>query len=245
MANKYSENIIIPCYDADSSGKMKLFAFLNYAQEAANRHAELMGFGYETLIGHRLAWVLSRIHVKFHEYPKWKQHVVLNTWHKGSERLFSLRDFTLKSEDGELLVSATTSWLTLNLDTRRLVRDSLLLGEEAEDKDNALETPCDKVQLPAGAEPELVGNHEVAYSDIDFNGHANNAMYAFWAIDAIGNEFMVSHELTDFMINFNHETKAGDNIVIYRLFTEENGRPVAYVEGKVEGKSSFVVKCMF
>ncbi len=253
MENRFIRKITIPCYDTDAFGRMKLFAFMNYAQELANEHAELMGFGYETLIQQRVAWILSRMHVRFHQYPHWKDKVIFETWHKGLERLFFLRDFTLKAEDGTALAEATTSWLTLNLDTRKLVRDSSMAREDMAVKVNAVEEPCDKVRMPAGVVPEFVRTHEVVYSDVDFNGHTNNAMYAFWAIDAIGNDFMLEHELKDFYINFNHETKCGDLVSIFRYRTEEDGRPVVCIEGRVDdgpedpagGTSSFTVKCIF
>ena len=65
MANKFTETFRLPCYDTDALGRMKAFAFMNYAQEAANEHAELMGFGYDTLIKNRVVWILSRFHLHF------------------------------------------------------------------------------------------------------------------------------------------------------------------------------------
>ena len=47
--------------------------------------------------------------------------------------------------------------------------------------------------------------------------------------------------LKDLYINFNRETKAGERVALFRL-KEGN---IWYVEGRVEGKSCFVVKMEF
>ena len=254
MENKYIRKITIPCYDTDALGRMKIFAFMNYAQEVANEHAEFMGFGYETLIKQRVVWILSRMHIHFDSYPQWKDKVELKTWHKGLDGLFFLRDFQLSSvADDKVLGCATTSWLNLNLDTRKLVRDPEFAREDTAIKEDVLKQPCEKLRIPRAYQMDYIREHEIVYSDIDFNGHANNAMYAFWAIDAIGNDYMLKHQISDFYINFNHEAKAGDKIAIFRHFDQEDGKPIAMIEGKIvddpqeplKGTSSFVVKCIF
>ena len=174
---RYTENITVPCYDTDASWRLKPTSFMNLAQEAAGRHAVYLGFGYDDLIASNTAWILSRVHVEFIDAPLWRDNITLTTWHKGLNRIFFLRDFIITDSEGRERVKATTSWLVMNLETRRLVRDPKLMEEGTVCTDNVIETPADKVQMPKGAEPELVGQHAVSYSDIDTNGHTNNAMY--------------------------------------------------------------------
>ena len=121
--NKYTQNITIPCYDTDASWRLKPVSFMNLAQEAAGCHAVHLGFGYDDLIASNTAWILSRMHIEFVDTPKWRDEVTLQTWHKGLNRLFFLRDFIMTDGDGKPLVKATSSWLVLNLETRKLVRD--------------------------------------------------------------------------------------------------------------------------
>ena len=142
-------------------------------------------------------------------------------------------------------VKATTSWLVLNLETRRLVRDPKLMEEGTVCTENAIETPADKVQMPKDVEPVLALEHVVAYSDVDMNAHANNAMYMQWAMDAVEYELAASHPVREFTINFNHETKAGDNVSIYRTVVEKEDGIHVFVEGKVETTSSFIVEIVF
>jgi medium-chain acyl-[acyl-carrier-protein] hydrolase len=87
--------------------------------------------------------------------------------------------------------------------------------------------------------------HLVAYSDIDVNGHANNAMYMQWAMDAVDYDIASTRPVKEVTINFNHETKAGDVVALYKsIIKTEDGRRV-YVEGKVGDTSAFCVEIIF
>ena len=242
---KYTKDLTIQCYETDASWRLKPASFMNFAQEAAGNHAVYLGFGYDDLIASNTAWILSRVHVEFVDTPKWKENMTLTTWHKGLNRLFFLRDFILTDKEGRTRVKATTSWLVLNLETRRLVRDPKLMEDGTVCTENVIETPADKVQMPKDIEAIHVMDHVVAYSDVDMNAHTNNAMYMQWAMDAVDYDIASTMPVREFTINFNHETKPGDVVSIYKArIIEDEGRRV-YVEGKVDGQSTFCVEIVF
>lgn len=242
---KYIEKYTVPCYDTDSAWRLKPASFMNMAQEAAGRHAVYLGFGYDDLIVTNTAWVLSRVHVEYVDTPKWRDEITLTTWHKGLNRLFYLRDFIVTDKDGKERIKATTSWLVLNLETRRLVRDPHLMEDDTICTENVIETPADKVVMPKDVEPELVMEHRVAYSDVDTNGHANNAMYMQWAMDAVNYEIASQRPVREFTINFNHEIKPLETVAIYKAIVEEGERRHVFIEGKVGEQSSFCVEIIF
>lgn len=242
---RYTKDLTIQCYETDAAWRLKPASFMNFAQEAAGNHAVYLGFGYDELIANNTAWILSRVHVVFNDTPKWKEDITLTTWHKGLNRLFFLRDFVLTDKEGRERVKATTSWLVLDLATRRLVRDPKLMEDGTVCTDNAIETPADKVQMPKDIEAVHVMDHVVAYSDVDMNGHTNNAMYMQWAMDAVDYDIASTMPVKEFTINFNHETKPGDVVAVYKArIIEGEGRRV-YVEGKVDGQSAFCVEIIF
>lgn len=242
---RYTEDITIPCYDTDAAWRLKPSSFMNLAQEAAGRHAVYLGFGYDDLIVSNTAWILSRMHIVFTDVPKWRENITLTTWHKGLNRLFYLRDFILTDDQGRERVKATTSWLVLNLETRRLVRDPHLMEDGTVCTDNAIEAPADKVIMPKDIEPEYVMEHIVAYSDIDTNGHANNAMYMQWAMDAVDYEVASKRAVKEFLINFNHETKPMDHVQMYRAVVDKEDGCHVFIEGKVNDNSAFCVEIIF
>ncbi|MBR4988696.1 MAG: hypothetical protein IKY85_02160 [Bacteroidaceae bacterium] len=243
MDKAFSKDYTITCYEADANQLMRPTAMLDLMQEAANVNASTLGFGYDEMMNSNTAWVLSRIHVKFNNTPKWREEVNLKTWHKGVSKLFYLRDFILSDKEGNPMVLATTSWLIIDMNTRRLVRNSdLALNDTAI---HAIKTPADKVVIPVDIEPELVRKHPVTWSEIDTNGHVNNVKYAVWAIDAVKQEDIKEKPLKELLINYDAEVMPGDVVKISRVRQETEEGIVYYITGKVSDKQNFAVKLVF
>lgn len=236
----------IACYEADANKMMRPTAMLDMMQEAANTNASSLGFGYDELIATNTAWVLSRIHLRFNRYPQWRDKVNLKTWHKGIAKLFYLRDFILSDSNGDTLAVATSSWLIIDLNTRRLVRNSdLASSPEKCTKEDAIAEPANKVVLPVDIEPELVRKHPVTWSEIDTNGHVNNVDYVVWAIDAVKTEDIKEHQLKELLINYDAEVMPGDVVKISRVRIENEEGITYYITGRVADKQNFAVKLTF
>lgn len=243
MSKTFSKDYTITCYEADANKLMRPTAMLDLMQEAANVNATTLGFGYDEMISSNTAWVLSRINVKFINTPKWRDEVNLQTWHKGVSKLFYLRDFILSDKEGNPMILATTSWLIIDMNTRRLVRNSdLALSDTAMD---AIATPADKVVVPVDIEPELVRKHPVTWSEIDSNGHVNNVKYVVWAIDAIEQETIKEKPLKELLVNYDAEVMPGDTVKIFRIKQESEEGTIYYITGKVGDKQNFSVKLVF
>jgi acyl-ACP thioesterase len=243
MEKTFSKDYTITCYEADANQLMRPTALLDLMQEAANVNASTLGFGYDEMMNSNIAWVLSRTHVKFINTPKWREEVNLKTWHKGVSKLFYLRDFILSDKEGNPMVLATTSWLIIDMNTRRLVRNNdLALNNTAMD---AIAAPADKVVLPVDIEPELVRKHPITWSEIDTNGHVNNVKYAVWAIDAVKTEDIKERPLKELLINYDAEVMPGDVVKIFRVRQETEEGIVYYITGKVADKQNFAVKLVF
>ena len=235
---QFCQDLCIPCYQTDSRTVLTPAAFMDLAQEIAYWAAQRLGFGYDTLHVHHTAWVLSRMHIHLENPPRWRDEVQLYTWHKGAAGLFYLRDFHLKDKDGRSLVTATSSWVVIDERTRRLVRpEDLQHLLDVGEVEHAIAEQAPKVQLPRGSEAEPAGEHGVAYSDIDLICHTNNVRYVVWAMDCLPYE-EACQPVKDLYINFIKETKAGETVQLYRLRTSDGW----YVEGRVEGKTCFLVQ---
>lgn len=241
---KYLVETSVACYEVDRNKKLKPSAFLDIAQEAAFGAAEAMFFGSNGLQAEKFSWVLSRLHFKIFRAPVWKEAIEVSTWSKGPYGPFYLRDFIVKTKEGEILISCTTSWLILDLAERRMVRTSELIKEVPESSlcmENAIETPADKISMPKDIEPAMAGTRLVSYSDTDLLGHANSTKYLIWAMDSVDQDIMVSRPVKEVRINYNHEIRPGQEVSLY---TSHSGDSY-FVEGKVEGKSAFCVRLDF
>lgn len=216
---------------------------MDLAQEMANVHAQKLGFGYDDLMRTRTVWVLSRMHIHFDRHPVWREEVTMSTWHKGPSGLFYLRDFQMSDRQGNSLVSATTSWLVINVDTRHICRDAGILDRGTALMTDALSKECGKIIMPKECDAVKTGEHNVAYSDVDMNGHTNNARYLVWAMDVLDYDFAKKHPVKDVRINFNVETRPGDTVELFRADDILEGcLKKTYVEGKVGGKQAFITE---
>ncbi len=248
MVEKYNVIKRIPSFDTDMSATLKPASFLNYAQEAANIHADYLGVGYDSMHVTRKGWVLARMHVIFHKLPKWREHINVQSWHKGANGFQFFRDFVVFDKEGtEKLISATTSWLVIDIDTRRLSKYPELSDDEGKCiKEDVIAETAPKITMPKDVEPLHVMTHAVCYSDLDMNGHVNNVKYTEWSMNAIELDVVNNKSLKELVINFNNEIKAGDVVELYRhCDTMEDGLLVYYIEGRVNGKSSFIEKLIF
>ena len=231
--------------DADARQQLKAHTLLCKMQDIANEHASQLHFGYEDMTPKGVAWVLSRMKVRFEKEIHWRDQVLLRTWHKGVNGVFSLRDFQIFSgkKPEEVLVSATTSWLIINLENRRMQRADHVIGQDIVDTAylvDAIAQVCDKILVPK--ELEAAGTRRVRYSDIDFNLHTNNAKYVEWGFDAIDPTYLLNHTIEEFQINFNAESRLGDEVELWKQSLSDLEY---YVEGRCNGKNIFQILIRF
>lgn len=232
LQEKYTEHLTVESAEVDGSSRLKLYSFLCKAQEIANRHATSLGFGYNQLIKNHSAWVLSRIKAEVLRSPLWQEEMIMQTWHKGLSGPFSIRDFEILSSDGSSVwMRCTSSWLILDLDSRKMLRTDHVLGSRAEETAlhvDSISTPCPKI--PSSKELTFVSERKISYSDVDFNLHSNNAKYMEWALDCLDPQLLLSREIDEFQLNINHETHIGDTVSFYVAPLSESE---FYIEGKI------------
>ena len=91
--NRGCKDFVVSWHDIDAQGRMTLRAFANYLQEAAWRHADFLGVGFDELAKHNAVWVLIGVKGEIDSYPKWNDIVTVETWSKGYKGVVSYRDF--------------------------------------------------------------------------------------------------------------------------------------------------------
>jgi acyl-ACP thioesterase len=246
--NKTTRNFVVPCYMADDEYRLRASAFMDVAQDMALQGSQELGFGFDRMNEVHMGWVLYRMYFKFLRPVIWREHMTMNTWHKGLEGLVFLRDFELLGADGERAVVGTSSWVVLDMQNRSFVRNDALppfVNPEPQNTEDAVKERAPKVVVPAGLGKRFDRVHTIRYSDTDFNGHTNNVKYVVWAMDRIDPEFASTHQVKEIAVNFNRETKLGDIVQLFAAEELDGDRRIFYVEGFVEGRQSFAVKIVY
>lgn len=225
-----SERFTVASYESDLHGRLSIFSLFNRFQELAGVNADNMGIGFDALQANRTTWMLARIRVEITRMPQWKDSVVLSTWPKGIDRLFAMRDFCLRSAEGEELVHATSAWLLVDLERNRPKRIETLPVELVYDgAPSAVNGTPEKISIP---EPMIeVAERVVRLSDIDTNHHMNNAHYARWIWDSIPEEEYSKCGIRSIQINFLEGTMTGERIAIMQ-HKPEDAEGVYFITGK-------------
>ncbi len=242
--DKYIQHIDLPYYMIDCEARLRPSSFLDIAQELAALGAEPLGFADHHLAPYHMVWVLARMQVCFDHLPKRLESVTAETWHRGIEGLFFIRDYRLLDKDGEVAVTGTSSWIIMDVDTRRAVRSDRLEGiipAEPQNTEKAVGELAPKIVPPREGNFTIAGTHEVTYSDLDCNGHVNNVRYTVWAMDVLPLELVRGRQVRCITINFNREALPGEKIGLMLLQEGDS----YYVEGVSGGQQIFIEKIDF
>jgi acyl-ACP thioesterase len=236
----------IPSYDVSLNGQTKFYTLCNILLDSAAVHANKFQFGYRDMQKENVYWVLSRFHIIMHEYPSMDERIRVETWPKGLNKLFFMRDFRILSEDGRLLTTATTAWLVLDGNTgrpKKMERNNSLHSFHVDDF-HAIEPVPGKlpeIKLPDRQMPAVA-----RYSDLDINKHVNAVKYIEWVQDCYPQELYEKQNVKEFQINYRAETRFGEEVQI-NIRNASGPDPYEYLEGirASDGNAAFRTRIQF
>ncbi len=212
----------INSYEVDITRHATLTALCNYFQESAWHHADHLNVGFNEFSQDRFLWVLSRLFVRVIRFPLWGERIRVETWPKGTDKLFALRDFCVTDEKKQSIVLATSAWLVIDGSSRKPVRPDFLhtLLDVSKGK-SALDEPLTKLVAANVANQETL-SYKVRYSDLDLNNHVNNAKYIEWILNTYSKEYHKHHIISSLTINYMAETHIDEEIIISRSSSEHD-----------------------
>ena len=209
----YCEEELLLSRDCDLGGLWRPSAILTAMQEVAGAHSHILGCGRETLVEQGIVWVLTRCEVRMDREAHLGETVSIETFPMPLRRWFFPRYFVFRDAAGAALGAASTLWVLFDLEKRCMVAP----GEVAKAiPDNSDLTPPLGVPGPV---PRLTGEtvrsaRTPVYSELDVNGHVNNARYADWLCDALGMETMREYRVETMQISFASEILPGEEMTL-------------------------------
>lgn len=232
---KLEQEYTVRAYDVDTKSKWRPSAILTRMQEIAEDHAILVNAGRNELVEERgLAWMLTRLHLEMKRYPDLMDEIKVVTWPGKPTRLFFIRHTMFLDAQGQELGRATSLWVLFNIRERSLCRTGDIGENYPYDLSHGIALPDPtKIKLPK--DMARVGLRTVSYSEVDMNGHLNNAKYADWICELFDLETLKKHSVKNFKINFVAEAYMGQDVVLYQK--EVDG--VHYICGKTGEKTVF------
>jgi acyl-ACP thioesterase len=210
----WTEEIRIKSSETDFQQKWKPAYVLQALLEAAGNHANYHGFGFYGMLDQDIAWVLSRLKIRFYDLPTMGEPVIIQTWLKGiQQKIFFMRDFKLDRPDGRPVAVASYAWLIINLKTRRLLPpQSVNMTFPYMNDMVALDEPLEKIGVPDDL-PERM-TVDANYSTIDVLGHVTSTRYVEWICDCFSLDEYRSRSLDWLQVNYVNESKPGERLAI-------------------------------
>lgn len=209
-------------HECDASGELKLYSLLDRLQDAAAEHADKLNVGMYELAEMRLIWVLSRLKIRLDQPVSLGDDLKVITYPCGVQRIFAQRCYDLRI-GGKRVGCGGSFWLPVNMVTGRPVNAKKVLPPEIMDLPDVEKFFSDMDKLPDDC-GDICASRIVGAGDIDLNRHLNNAVYARWIMDILGEKYhSYAVKVREIQLNYLSSGQFGEEIFL-RAKAESDGR---------------------
>lgn len=219
MKEIWQDKYKVHSYEVDLQLELTIPYLCQFMQESAWNHAENLGVGFSQLIKKNLVWILSKMKISIAKLPKWGDNITVNTWSTGYDKLFCYREFRITDEDNNTLVTGTTTWFVIDLNTRRPQRTETYFSTSI--KVGEILFPDRTPKIAPLIDAKFNFETKVRFKDIDVNGHLNNVKYIEWILDTFSYDDRKNNRLIDIEINFMNEAMIDDDVIINKNILSE------------------------
>lgn len=163
--------------------------------------------------------MLNRWRVKFYQYPRVKDKIIIQTWNSGLNKFYATREFVVYDEDNKEICKASTQWIFLDMTKKRPLRVPEKFNEiyGVVGEKNLHDFYDFKVEFPT----ENLMDFSVRKSDIDYNNHVNNVKYLNWMLETIPVEINDNYFFGELDILYKKEVTLGSLIQSSNFQVEE------------------------
>lgn len=209
----YKEQFKIGLKDVWKNSEVSNIAILEYLEDIAAYHSDSIGIGVNTTKDTNLNWVLLDWKVKVIKRPIYGQILDIHTWSRKIVKCYAYRDFEMYDNEGNLCVIASSKWLLINSEERKItkIEPELANKYQSEIGKCVFENPeIDKLKIPDKFEREIL--YKVQRKDIDVIGHMHNLYYLDLAYEALPDEIYNKRPFDNIRIMYKKEIKIGETV---------------------------------
>lgn len=210
---------------ADRFGRCRPSSLLRFAQEAAGDHCIALGTDWDRMAAKGLFWAVIRQRLEVTRLPQVGETITVKTWPMPTTRVAYPRATAACDEAGNELFKVISLWVIMDIHTRAMIRpdrsgvdvEGAVLGGE--------------LRAPAGLTFKDLPEESVrtvGFTELDINGHMNNARYLDWLCDLLPSGFHKDHPLKAVTICYLSEALEG-----YQVLLRWDQGEVLRVEGSV------------
>jgi medium-chain acyl-[acyl-carrier-protein] hydrolase len=206
--------------EVDKLHQLTLPALVGYLQEIAWKASEYAKVPIPILLEQNLTWILSRMQIEIFEIPKYGQQVSFQTWAARFDKFLVQRDFRVVDEFQNVLVQASSNWLIVDTQKKKLIAIPDFIKEALQVNHWDSVFPFLNPKIEEATNADATYQLCVRWHDLDQNEHTNNKNYFRWLLDALPNTVLAQRKLKHLDIQFKLESKLDDNLLVQ--YAQEN-----------------------
>ena len=232
------KNITVASFDVYPNSTLKPSALQKIMQQLAREDCDAMGCTYNQMRDVNMVFVLVKLGIDIKKPIFAYDELTVRTYHNRVSGITSVREFEFY-RDGEEIIHATTQWVIVKYDTRRIVRPREFPFELTEHN-----IDCATIDIPRSLDAKELterGERIVRLSDLDENDHLNNCVYSDISLDILPYDRKEDY-VKNIRIIFHHEAKIGD--VLWLSADEKEGRFVVSAYNSTSEMICFEADCV-
>jgi acyl-ACP thioesterase len=211
----YQHNKKIGFLDLDANGDVRLTALLKYINDASWYHAESLGAGMQEMLKIGMVFVLQRFGLQMFSIPKMDDVLTIKTWLSGMTRSAFKRQGEILNSAGEIMIQWESLWVLIDIKERKIKRSTEFPVVFPMYDKLGVEIAAEKIKIPVESKKLTSYHHTVQYSELDLNGHMNNAIYADLVANVLSKiEKQSIKDIKQVLFNYVNEAKLNDELVV-------------------------------
>lgn len=241
--------------ECDIDGYLTMESLIDYFQDCSTFQTQEGPATMETLEKEGIAWVLNSWQVVINRLPKLGEKVITGTIPYELRGFMGLRNFFMRTTEGEELAVANSIWSLINLEkgTPSRITEDMVKTYPVEPKLDMEYAPR-KMALPEGARCFDLPVKKVGVHHLDSNHHVNNGQYIRMALIACGqvadnenvdalSKMATARENMQIRAEYKQQAHLGDEIYPKVYVNDENGELYCVVSlNDASGKAYSIVE---
>lgn len=196
---------------------------LNLLEDIACLHSDMAGYGVNQIPQTHLSWVLLHWKVSILKRVTYGDTITIKTWARCANKFFTLRDFQVLDEQGNLVCIATSKWTLINTETSGINRITSDIIDCYHPEEKSVFNESDIVKLKEPQLPEFPNyTFTVQRRDIDVNNHMHNLYYLDYSYEALPQEVYEKPESNQFEIMYKSGAKLGNEVNCFYTIQDDN-----------------------
>lgn len=229
------------------AGTIKVFDICHAFSRVAGQHAKFLGISDDFITDRETGWIILSFSLRLLDSKPIVGSVQLETWVAAIEGASLVREFRVVANNADQSTYVVAEGAQGFIPFDRISRRPILLAKEKRDELSGEGRKFSFTLIPVRRkaknliplnEPERTFEVKVTPTDVDANGHVNNAKYFEWISEAIDRPSATPCEIS---VEYLQEAKLEDRIEIRQWWTEPRRKFFSFYD-KTTGTLSAIVR---